>query len=417
MRAIIKKILHILPLSLRRAVVLTREWGWGSLSAAWEKRHYPNLPQHHPSKRAHKNILIYHISGLAFAGTEKCLQLIASALAEEHRVFFMYGDKTIAAERKGAMHKNITFIPFSYHRSEAAVPHLIKKMQPHIKEVLHDHEIDLIVTASPGYAHYPWNIIADVPIILINIFGAPTLQQNVRKFISISDTVRLHAQKWTGKLPDRDLTMYAPLAQQPPSNVRELGADLRRKLGIAPTDFVFGRIGRNDDAIFDPIGIRAWQNIAVEFPDTHYVVMSPPPALVAIVQREKIPRVHFIPPSGSEEDVWAFHGAIDAMAHFRRDGETSGVAIAESLIVGNPIITHRSSIWNAHLEYLNETCALIAELDDVQGYALHMRTFVGLRDHHLETWKAMRAAARTIGTEKFSPSTYSDSIRKIATTI
>tara|TARA_B100000745_G_scaffold76795_1_gene46483 strand:+ start:8837 stop:9997 length:1161 start_codon:yes stop_codon:yes gene_type:complete len=383
----------------------------------WEKKQHPNLPaQTHPNQHI-KNILIYHITGLAFAGTEKCLQLIASSLAKEYKVFFMYGEKTSAEERKQTMHPDITFIPFSYKTSELAVPHRITEMQPHIKNVLSEHAIDLIVTASPGYSHYPWNVITNVPIILINIFGAPTLQKNVRKFISISDTVRLHAEKWTGKLSDRDITMYAPLAQLPPENSTEMGRNLRAKLNIPETDFVFGRIGRNDDSIFDPIGIRAWQRIAPEYPNVHYLIMSPPPILVDLVKRENIPRVHFVPQSASEDAVWAFHGAINSMAHFRRDGETSGVAIAESLIAGNPIITHRSHIWNAHLEYLDDSCALIAGLDNVDEYSLHMKTFFEIFKKQPSKWSNMCAAARTVGMDKFSPHTYSVRMREIVATI
>lgn len=398
-------------------VVIVREWYWRVRVRSWEKQQYPNLPKIIPRERKITNVLVYHISGLAFAGTEKCLQLIADSLAKDYKVFFMYGDKIAADERKQAMDPNITFIPFSYQTCDVAVPHRITEMNPHIKEILQKHDIDLIITASPGYSHYPWNIITDIPIVLVNIFGAPTLQKNVLRFIGISDTVRLHAQRWTGELPERDITMYAPLAKQPPENVRQLGKNLRLKLKIPDLSFVFGRIGRADNAIFDPIGIRAWQKIAPDYPDVHYLIMSPPPILVDMVISEGVPRVHFVSPSATEEDVWAFHGAIDAMAHFRRDGETSGVAIAESLMVGNPIITHRSRIWNAHLEYLNESCALIAGIDNVNEYSAHMKTFIELHRTHLKKWSEMQMAARRIGTDNFSPLKYSDSIRNIVANI
>lgn len=417
MRNFVKKILYVLPYRFRKTVVLIREWFWRVKMRGWERRQYPNLPEASSYNRTIKNVLIYHISGLSFGGTEKCLQLIASALAEEYKVFFMHGDKTVTYERKQTMHPNIAFIPFSYQSCEISVPHRITKMKPHIKDVLQEHNIDLIVTASPGYSHYPWNIITEIPIILINIFGAPTLQKNVLKFISISDTVRLHAEKWTGALPNRNITMYAPLAKLPPENVKQLGIDLRRKLRIPESDFVFGRIGRNDDSIFDPIGIRAWQKIASDYPNVHYLIMSPPPVIEKIVEDENIPRVHFLSPSAKEEDVWAFHGAIDAMAHFRRDGETSGVAIAESLTVGNPIITHRSHIWNAHLEYLDDSCALVAGLDNVNEYSTHMETFITLRKEQPTKWSEMQDFAKTVGLENFSSEAYSGKVKDIINNI
>lgn len=115
----------------------------------------------------------------------------------------MYGDKTASDERKKVMSAKITYLPFSCTENELAVPHRIRKMKPHMKEVIRENNINLIITASPGNSHYPWNVIDNIPIILINIFGAPTLhlQKNMQKVISISQTVELHVEKWTGKLP------------------------------------------------------------------------------------------------------------------------------------------------------------------------------------------------------------------------
>ncbi len=417
MRDFLKTILYRLPRPMRTLVVYTREWWWKRVMRLWEKHHYPHLPISPHLRRPVQNVLIYHLSGLSFAGTEKCLQVIANALAEEYNVFFMYGDRTAESARKATMNPRITFIPFSYDTASPSVPHRITTMKPHFKEVLHDTQIDLIVTASPGYAHYPWNIVDDIPIVLVNIFGAPTLQKNVHTCICISDTVRLHAEAWSGEIPARNVTMYAPLAKLPPDEVRMHGMKLRHEFGIAESDFVFGRIGRDDNAIFDPIGIRAWQKIASEYPHAHYLIMSPPPVLVELVRSEAIPRVHFLPKSAAEHDVWAFHGALDAMAHFRRDGETSGVAIAESLIVGNPILTHRSSMWNAHLEYLDSSCARVAAIDDALGYSDHMKTFIELHKNSPDEWLKMREAARKIGMGKFSPVVYSDNIRNIVANI
>ncbi len=145
--------------------------------------------------------------------------------------------------------------------------------------------------------------------------------------------------------------------------------------------------------------------------------MTPPPILKKIVDEEKIPRVHFLPPSGKENDVWAFHGAIDVMSHFRRDGETSGVAIAESLTIGNPVITHKSHIWNAHLEYLTEECSRIAEIDDFNEYANYMEEFINLKVNESEKWQLCTEAAKQCGERNFSPISYSKSISSIVASL
>lgn len=409
---LLKRILYVLPISFRKTVVLVREWYWRVRITSWEKQQYPNLPEITSHKRKVKNVLIYHISGLTHAGTEKNLQLIANSLVDEYEVYFMYGEKGSESERKETLDSRIKLIPFSYELNEVNLPHRLHGMKPHLKEVLVAKDIDLIITASPGYAHYPWNIISKIPIVLSNVFGAPTLQKNIAATIFMSETVQNHAEGWVGRSKN-SYTRFLPIGKLPPKNCRELGGLLRKRLGILDTDFVFGRIGRDDNNIFDPIGIRAWQKIAPEYPHAHLLVMSPPPILVKIVKEEKISRVHFLPPSGKEDDVWAFHGAIDAMSHFRRDGETSGVAIAESLTIGNPIITHKSHIWNAHLEYLTADCSRVAEIDDFNGYADYMEEFIDLKINHSEKWQQYIEASKQCGEKNFSPVSYIESIQSI----
>lgn len=86
--------------------------------------------------------------------------------------------------------------------------------------------------------------------------------------------------------------------------------------------------------------------------------------------------MHFLDPIYAEEDVWAFHNAIDVLAHFRYDGESCGLNIAESMLSGNPIISHRSRIWNAHLEYLSQDNSFVAGIDDIDAYGNAMEFFM-----------------------------------------
>jgi glycosyltransferase involved in cell wall biosynthesis len=152
--------------------------------------------------------------------------------------------------------------------------------------------------------------------------------------------------------------------------------DLRIRFNIKNTDFVFGRIGRPDDGIFDSIGIKAFQKIVKQYPRVHYLIMSPMPKLVKLVNDEHIPNIHFLDPSSNEENIWAFHQSLDAMAHFRYDGESFGLNIVESMLCGKPIITHKSPIWNAHLEYLELAFSRVAEINNIEQYASFMEEFI-----------------------------------------
>lgn len=416
MRELLKTTLKKLPLSLKKLIVVGRE-------AFWSKQKPKPVPNpslintelllKNPDK---KNVLVYAIFGLRHAGTEKNLQLMANSLADDFNVYFMYGEEPESEARKQLLDSRIKFIPFTYTQCEIKTPHLIHEMNPDLTTVVENLSINLLITASPGYSHYPWNQIKNIPIVLLNIFGAPTLQKNIKAVIYNSLTTKRHAEVWIGE-DKRGYVKYAPLYKTPLGNYQELGMALRRNLNIPTEDFVFGRIGRDDDAIFDPIGIRAWQSIALKYPKAHYVIMSPSPALIKIVEEEKVPRVHLLPKSSKEEDVWAFHGAIDTLAHFRFDGETSGVAIAESMYVGNPIISHRSHIWNAHLEYLNDSFSRVANRDDISSYAKFMEEFIDLKANHKDVWTNMQKQAYTVAVEKFSPQAYGGFVKKLVNDI
>lgn len=416
MRELLKNTVKKLPLPFKRLIVISRETFWSKQTPQPVQNPDILITEQLQAEPGKKNILFYAIFGLRHAGTEKNLQLIANSLADDFNIYFMYGEEPGNEERKQQLDSRIKFIPFTYTECEIKTPHLIHEMNPSLTSVIKSLPIDLLVTASPGYSHYPWNQVRDIPIVLLNIFGAPTLQKNIKAVIYNSLTTKKHAEAWIGE-DRRGHVKYAPLYKTPPSNYRELGMALRRNLGIPSDNFVFGRIGRDDDAIFDPIGITAWQSIASKYPNAHYLIMSPSPALVKIVKEEKVPRVHLLPRSSQEEDVWAFHGAIDSLAHFRFDGETSGVAIAESMYAENPIISHRSHIWNAHLEYLNDNFSRVADKDDTSDYAKFMEEFIELKANHQDTWGKMKKQAYAVAVEKFSPQAYGSFVKKLVSDI
>jgi glycosyltransferase involved in cell wall biosynthesis len=286
-------------------------------------------------------------------------------------------------------------------------------MTPHIKDIIAMHSIDLLITADSGYTQYPFNTISEIPIIMVNIFGSPTLQKNITPSLFISEAVRKHSEKYVGtKKEDRVVYLSTPA---PPEKAKERGKEIRKSFGIKDDDFVLGRIGRNADAIFDPIGIRAFQKIVPQDATIHYIIMSPPPILEKIVKEEGIPNVHFIPPNGDELAIWGFHYAIDCLAHFRYDGETYGMNITESMSVGNPIISHKSTIWNAHSEYLTPGFARIAEIGDTLSYASFIKEYKEIYTHDRITWEAMRKEARRVADNLFSEKAYTISIKEIIT--
>lgn len=319
-------------------------------------------------------ILFYDINGLSYAGTQKFEQILAKHLDKsKYEIYFMYSSKKHNERKAYLENSGIHLIDFDYITIEKKLPFYISGMKPHINDVVKENNIDILIISGSGYPEFPVANFTKIPIIFLNIFGSVNIQKNIITHFCISnllaDILRL-------SLPSNKIeVMYVP-SEGPDDEAIIRGAQLRESLGIKPVEMVFGRIGRPDDNIFDSIGIRAFKKSLEVYPDIHYLIMAPPPMLVKIVNDEKIPNVHFLDPTADERSIWAFHYAIDSMAHFRYDGETCGLNIAESMLCGRPIITHKSPIWNAHLEYIDNSFGRVADINDVDAYADFMMEYI-----------------------------------------
>lgn len=351
-------------------------------------------------------MLFYDSEGLSSSGTSKTLQILARHLDKDrYSVFYMYpirqdtrrlGNTSPDGWRDYVLSGHVNLIPFDFHSIEPDYPLVVHGMSPNVFDVIRALRVSVIVTAGAGRSQFPVNLIRRTPILFWNIFGGEHDQPNIVKHICVSKTVAsLAARSIRG---DKIEVMYNPTEGPNPSSSLD-GLALRRRLGIPDEDIVFGRIGRPDDSIFDPIGIRAFQCVVTEKPWVHYLIMSPPPILERLVHDEGLPNVYLLSPSSREEDVWAFHNAIDVLAHFRRDGESCGLSIGEAMLCGKPIISHRSLQWNAHLEYLDPTCSFVADVDNVDQYRHALEMFGEDRDRSLI--KRMGERAREKATPLF----------------
>lgn len=360
------------------------------------------------NKNGKKNILIYHISALSFGGTEKNLQMIAKYLdKDKYNVYLLHGTKTDKDRSDYLKDSGVNIIKFDYSRVGKNWPFIIYDMSPGIEEIINKYNIDLIITASPGHTMFPIINIKKIPIILLNIFGSFNTQKNIIRNISISEEVAKLANRVNNN--NRSIIQYIP--SERPLDEKEKAKNIRNRFNIKETDLVFGRIGRPDDAIFDPIAIKAFEIAVKEKPDLHYIIMSPANLAKKLVKDNKIPNVYFLEPSYEEKDIWAFHQAIDILAHFRNDGESCGLNIIESMLVGNPILTHKSHIWNAHLEYLDDSFSLVSEKDDYKKYAENMLTMY--ENHKNGDLKSMGQKAKAKAEKLFLIENVIDKYEKI----
>lgn len=353
-----------------------------------------------------KRILIYHKNALYFGGTERCLQIAAKALSDTYDIFIMYSKDVTLPNRKKEVEEYATLIPFDHQEQEKGYPYFLPGMNPSFASVLEMLEIDLLIVSGPGKTEYPYITETNVPIIQMNNFGAPSVQENIKRVIFVSEEIRTHSQNYTGKR-NKDMVLPIPVET---SKTKEIVPSLRSTLSIPDDAFIFGRIGRSSDDIYDPIAIEAFKKVVSKNTNAHYVIVSPPPKLRKKVEDEHVCNVHFIETTTDEDTIWSFHYGIDTLAHFRYDGETQGLNICESMYAGKPIISHHSSIWNAHTEYLNADFARIANCSDIDEYASYMEEFMHIKASNSQVWETMCKAAKQKADELFSFAAYKNSI-------
>jgi len=369
-----------------------------------------------------KRVLLYHVTGLSYGGTEKSLQFIAAHLDKnEFDVYFMYSERVdlfgnvkledIEKRRCNLLGKGVFLLRMDFDSMGPPPGMALKNANPSPGEVAKVLDIDLFITAGAGYGAYPIPTLK-CPVILIDVFGyAQTLRRNVKYVLPISEAVRKKIDK---VIPSKKLkTLHLPVPR-PPENAEERGNEFRSRYCIPADSFVFGRIGRSDDSIFDPIAIKAFGKVNSEADqrrNSTFVIVGPCDLLKKYVSDHQLPNVVLIESLATDDEVWGFHSAIDVLAHSRIDGESLGINIIESLAAGNPIITHKSRHWNAHLDYLDEQCAFVSEVDAFEQYADFMIQISDPRN--IDLARSMGQNARRKFEKLFSPERYIDCITQL----
>ena len=118
--------------------------------------------------------------------------------------------------------------------------------------------------------------------------------------------------------------------------------NLREELDIPKDAFVFGRIGRDDENIYDPINIEAYAKIATS--NTYFVIVNPSGSSRRDIERLNIKSVRFVERIVSEVRVSEFYNTIDVLAHARKDGECSPQNVWEAFA---PRQTCYKPLWSS----------------------------------------------------------------------
>lgn len=317
------------------------------------------------------------------------LQIFAKFAAKKFNVFYAYCPRLGEQQKPYLKDTGVFLLPFDFQKKQGLEPYWLYGMKPGIKEIIGQNNIDCV--CLPAFARYqfPVNILPpDLPVVLTSPFGHYCSNGNVKKvFVSGRDNLARLKSRFPGV--DAEL-IYDPIEDFSPNYL------VRQEIQTA---VVFGRIGRADDRIFDPISIAAFAKLEKKYGTrVKYKIVNPPPLMEKMVATLGLQQVEFV--RGFEQEFLArLLQSLDIMAHVRKDGETFGKAIAEAMLSGLPIITHKSYFNNEHLNFLDDKFAKWCEPDDVEGYFKNMEWFV----LHPQYIRPMGQAARSKALKLFSP--------------
>ena len=304
-----------------------------------------------------KPIVIHHLNDLTLGGTEKMVQIHLSHFIKDNTfnhylAYRLQGDKArekyfkkiLGSEKLLCYDSHSTLLniirdkkPFILHRYSAGIPEF-----PFVKEVK-EHTKHFVSTS---------------------VFGNQDDTIDISKVIYVSK----HVQWMAGQQDSENHYVVRNPIEAPYST-----ENLREELNIPQDAFVFGRIGRDDKNIYDPINIEAYAKVANS--NTYFVIVNPSNRCRSDIKRLNIKNARFIEPTISEVRLSQFYNTLDVLAHARKDGECNPANVWEAFAHGKPAISHYAHPFNGHIEVIRD-CGFVVLKDDVDEYARIMKKFI-----------------------------------------
>lgn len=176
------------------------------------------------------------------------------------------------------------------------------------------------------------------------------------------------------------------------------GETLREQYSIPKDAFVFGRISRpdlNDDDFI----LRAFERVANN--NCYLFILAPTKA----IRESPLPKnTILLEPTIDEVELSRFYNSLNALLHYRREGETFGMNIAEAMMHSVPVISHDSDVDNAQLELLagdeDGPVGLISPLGDIEQYSRNMATLLNAPELCRQMGKNAQSRASRLYDEK-----------------
>lgn len=314
--------------------------------------------------------------GCSAGGTERALQTLAANLPKEKFVVdYYYCDAapyigsdwkhpdTDLSRKSYLEDKQVNLIKFNVAFKDVRHP-THPWVDTNFWEVFCEENYDIIQTARAGHSEYPFTQINKIPQIdLVTLPGMAERKANVYKTIHISN---FQAETWIRAGGDPDKIEIIPLFGEAWPRSEQ---NYRNELNLE-NKFVFGLHQRNDNGIFSPVVLEAYKQL--ETSETAFLLMGGGEQYQTQARNLNLKNFHHIEHSGDRDNLDKFLGSLDVFAHGRSDGETFGLAIAEAMYYGLPVISHIAPALG-HVETIGDGGIVVNSINEYADELLKLK--------------------------------------------
>lgn len=317
--------------------------------------------------------VLHVVKSLGLGGTEKAMQLMVTHLDRSRFAPFVYSP--VDGERRELLRQ--CGVPVILGGDLLAV---LEKLRP---DVVHLHRAGW---PEPALLT-PVKRFSPKAVVETNVFGRlddSPLAGVVDVHLMVS---RFCLERLAAHHPALDASRYRVL-------YNPVDTDLFARL-IPEREFsrpVVGRLSRPDPGKWSRLAFDMLPVLKASQPDFRFLVIGATPDFLDFVRDQGLEEnVQCLPPESRDEGLADFFGRVSLLAHANDTGESFGMAIAEAMAAGLPVVTHPAagSRDNAQLELVEHgvTGLVAATVEDYAQAVLWLW-------RHPEEARRMGAAGR-----------------------
>jgi len=292
-----------------------------------------------------KKLVVHYLHHLGIGGTAKVVQLLCKYFNKVENKFH----HVLAYKAHGELEREPYFeeiLGKNNMISYASVPELyeiLKEIKPHI---LHRQ-----TSGQPEMPFAPPIVEQAKHTISTAIFGHVDESIPLSRVIYISNYMQHCAGLFGPTIRLIPIPVEAPLTDE----------DLREELGIPQDAFVFGRIGRDDNDIYDPVNLNGFSQ--VEDDNTYFVALAPSEVLKKRAEQLGITNIRYVDKTLDDVRISRFYNTLNVLAHSRKDGECNPGNIWEGFSHGKPVVSHYGIPYNGHIQEIGD-CGFVVNRKD-----------------------------------------------------